>query len=75
MCDKPRGSQAVMKASYETDNGDDEDQTDENDDSYFTMKDGDCFYTTGEESNENQGGADGDNGYDAPLEALEEGLY
>ena len=28
LCDKPRGSQAVMKASYETDNGDDEDQTD-----------------------------------------------
>ena len=45
LCDKSRGSQALMKASYETDNGDDEDQTDENDDSYFTMKDGDCFYT------------------------------
>ena len=39
------------------------------------MKDGDNFFATGEESNENQGGADGDNGFDAPVEALEEGLY
>ena len=59
-----------MKASYETDNGDDEDQTDETDDSYFTMKVGDHFFATVEVSNENQGGADGDNGYDVPLEAL-----
>ena len=29
----------------------------------------------GEESNENQWGVDGDNGYDAPVEPLEEGIY
>ena len=35
LCDKPRGSQAVMKASYETHDGDDQDNADEDDDSYF----------------------------------------
>ena len=65
----------MLKASYEGHNGEDKDQHDESDDSYFTMKDGYNFFTTGEESNENQGGADGDNGYDATVEALEEGMY
>ena len=72
MCDRPRGSQAVLKASYEEDNGEEEDKHDEMDNKYFTMRDGDNFFATGEESNENQGGADGDNGYNAPIE---EGMY
>ena len=54
LCDKPRGSQAVMKASYETDNVDDEDQTDETDDSYVLHHEGwRSLFATGEESNEN----------------------
>ena len=61
LCDKPRVSQAVLHAYYEEDNGEDEEKHDETDDTYFTMKDGDNFFATGEESNENQGGADGDN--------------
>ena len=47
LCDKPRGSQAVMKASYETHDGDDQDNADEDDDSYFTMKDRDHFIPLG----------------------------
>ena len=76
LCDKPRGSQAIMKASYETQDGDDKDNADGDDDSYFTMKDGDHFYATGQdESNENQGGADGDgHRYDGPTEEMENGL-
>ena len=67
LCDRPRGSQAVHKASYEEDNREEEDNHDEMDNTYFTMKDGDNFFATGEESNENQGGADGDNGYNAAV--------
>ena len=68
MCDRPRGSQAVLKALYEEDNGKEEDKHDEMDNTYFTMKDGENFFATGEESNENQGGADSDNGYNPPVE-------
>ena len=65
----------MLKASYEGDNGEDEDQHDKTDNLYFTMKDGDNFFTAEEESNENQEGADGDNGQDEPVEALEDGMY
>ena len=66
-----------MKASYETNDGDDQEQADGDGDSYFTMKDGDCFYATGQDkSNENQGGADGyGHRFDGPVEEMQNGLY
>ena len=59
----------VLKASYEEDNGEEEDKHDKMDNTYFTMKDGEKFFATGEESNENQGVTDGDNCDNAPVEA------
>ena len=63
LCDRPRGSQAVLKASYEEDTGEEEDRNDEMDNIHFAVKDGEYFFASGEDTN------------DAPVEALEEGMY
>ena len=42
---------------------------------YFLMKDGESFFTTGEDTNENQGRAERNYRYNGPVEALEEEMY